>query len=118
VIARYQLSPITQKALKERNLTAEDVIRKALQIKPEGLEAGEGVVFPEGTDFLAWYKERPYWGKVKDGAISMNGEVFTSLSGAAAKITGRPTTNGWDFWMVKVAGKNEFVKVSSFRTQV
>jgi hypothetical protein len=116
--ARYQLSPFIQKVLRERNLTAEDVVRKALNIKPDGLDAGEGVIFPEGTSFLAWYKERPYWGTVKEGVIEMDGDKFTSLSGAAAKITGRPTTNGWSFWMVKTAGKNEFVPVSSFRKTV
>jgi hypothetical protein len=113
--ARYQVSPFIQKVLRERNLTAEDVLRKALNIKPEGLDAGDGVIFPEGTAFLKWYKERPYWGHVRDGAFEMEGEKFSSLSGAAAKITGRPTTNGWDFWMVKIAGKNEFVQASSFR---
>jgi len=115
MVARYQLSPLVQKTLKEKNLTAEEVIRKALHIKPEGFDAGEGAFFPEGTAFLAWYKERPYWGIVKEGVLVVDGESFNSVSGAAAKITGRPTTNGWSFWFIKTAGKNEFVPISEFR---
>jgi hypothetical protein len=122
-IARYQLSALTQKALKEKNLTADEVIRKALQIKPEGFDAGEGVIFPEGTVLFTYYKDRPYGVKVVEGALifedwsSLNSEgEFTSLSGAAAKVTGRPTTNGWDFWRtVKLPGKNDFFPMSNFR---
>jgi hypothetical protein len=113
--ARYQISPLVQKRLKEMNLTAEEVIRKALEIKAEGLATSEGVFFPEGTAFLAWYKERAHWGIVRDGAIEIDGKSFNSVSGAAASITGRPTTNGWDFWMIKQSGKNEFVPIKSFR---
>jgi len=114
---RYQISASVQHALKELNLTAEEVIRKALNIKAEGLQTSEGVFFAEGTAFLAWYKDRPHWGIVKEGAIEIEKERFSSVSGAAAKITGRPTTNGWAFWMIKVPGKNEFVPIASFRKQ-
>lgn len=114
-LPRFQLSPAVQKALTERNLTADEVIRKALNVRPEGLDAGEGVVFAEGTNFLAWYKDRPYWGVVKDGNLVVDGHSFSSVSGAAAKITGRPTTNGWSFWMVKIPNKNEFVPIMQLR---
>lgn len=113
--SRYQISTAVQKQLKELGLTAEEVIRKALNIKAEGLSTSEGVFFPEGTAFLAWYKERPHWGLVKEGAIEIEKERFTSVSGAAAKITGRPTTNGWAFWLIKLPGKNEFIPIMSFR---
>jgi hypothetical protein len=111
---RYEISPQLMKILRERNLTAEEVIRKALGIKAEGLNA-EGVFFPEGTAFLAWYKDNAHVGRVKEGAIEINGKRFTSVSGAAASVTGRPTTNGWSFWMVKLPGKNEFQNISTFR---
>lgn len=117
--SRYQISPVVQKKLKDLNLTAEEVIRKALDIKAEGLDVGEGVFFPEGTALLAWYKDTAHVGRVKNGAIVMDsgksGESFTSVSGAAASVTGRPTTNGWDFWMIKLPGKNEFAPIKSFR---
>ena len=78
--ARYDLSPLVQKALRERNLTAEDVIRKALNIKPEGFDAGEGVILPEGTAFMSWYKERPHWGIVQDGAMVIDGKSSLKIS--------------------------------------
>jgi hypothetical protein len=90
------------------------VLREVLQIKAEGLETAEGVIFPEGTAFLSWYKERPHWCHVKDGAIVIQGERFPSVSAAAVKITGRPT-NGWDFWQAKLPGKSEFVRISKLR---
>lgn len=114
--SRFHISPQVQKKLKEMNLTAEEVIRRALDIRAEGFDAGEGVYFPEGTALLAWYKDNAFSGKVKDGVILVNNKSFSSLSGAAAEITGRPTTNGWDFWsMVKLGGKNEFVPLKSLR---
>lgn len=112
---RNQISPLLQKKLKEMNLTAEEVIRKALDIKSEGLQTSEGVFFPEGTAFLAWYKDAAHVGRVKEGSIVIGDKSANSVSAAAAIITGRPTTNGWSFWMVKLPGKNEFVPIMSFR---
>jgi hypothetical protein len=114
--SRFQLSVLVQRKLRELNLNAEEVIRKALDIKGEGFDAGEGVHLSEGTVLLAWYKDAPYTGRIKEGEICVNDKCFTSLSGAAASITGRPTTNGWDFWLsVKFPGKNEFVPLKSLR---
>jgi hypothetical protein len=116
---RNQISPLVQKKLKEMNLTADDVIRKALEIKTEGLSTSEGVFFPEGTAFLAWYKDRPHWATVKDGEIDVEGKRVRSLSGAAAAITGRATTNGWDFWaLVKHPGRNDFTPMKTLRDNV
>ena len=116
--SRYQISPLVQKKLKEMNLSAEEVIRKALDIKAEGLSTSEGVFFPEGTAFLAWYKETAHVARIKDGGVVMDSDPktsYTSVSGAAAHVTGRATTNGWDFWMVKLPGKSEFLPIKSFR---
>lgn len=113
--SRYEISPTVQKKLRELNTTAEEVIRKALDLKPDGLATSEGPFFPEGTAFLVWYKDRPYWGHIKDGAIDIEGKKFTSVSGAAAEVTGRATTNGWSFWTVRLPGKTEFVPIMSLR---
>lgn len=113
--ARFKLSEQVQKRLVELDLTAEEIIRKVLDLKREGFDAGYGVVLSEGTHLLAWYKERPYGAVVKDGFIMMEGKVYDSLSGAAGAITGRPTTNGWAIWMVKAAGKNEFIPILNMR---
>lgn len=110
------VSPDVAKALELGNLNADQILRDALNIKPEGFTTSEGVMFPEGTAFLAWYKDRPHWGHVKNGALDIQGDRFTSVSSAAGKITGRPT-NGWDFWQCKVPGKSEFVRISKMRQQ-
>lgn len=113
--SRYQISTTVQEKLKEMNLTAEEVIRKALHIKTEGLATAEGVFFPEGTALLAWYKDEAHVARVKEGAIIISGKSVPSVSAAAAVVTGRATTNGWAFWQVKFPGKNEFVPIASLR---
>lgn len=110
----FTVSPAVAKALAASKKSAEEILRAALGVMPEGLEA-DGVTFPEGTAFLAWYKDRPYWGHVKEGSIEMMGERFPSVSAAAVKITGRPT-NGWDFWQCKFPNSGEFVRISKLRT--
>ncbi len=111
------LSDAVANALHATGLSAEDFLRKALKVKVVGLTTAEGVTFPEGTAFMAWYKERPYWGVVKNGALEIMDERFTSVSAAAGHITGRPT-NGWDFWQCKAPGKSEFVRISKLRGEV
>lgn len=113
--SRYEIGSVVQKKLRELNLTAEAVIREALDIKPDGLETTEGIFFPEGTSFVTWYKDVAYIATVTDGAVQIDGKSFTSVSGAAAHVTGKATTNGWDFWMVRFPGKKEVVPLSSLR---
>lgn len=120
---RNSISPLVQKRLKEMDLFADDVLRKALNVKAEGLMTSEGVFFPEGTKFISFYKDGGkdgmYTGTVKDGVIVMKhtGNSFTAVSGAAADVTGRAQTNGWAFWLVKLPGKNEVVPIASLRKQ-
>lgn len=110
-----KVSDQVAEAIAKTGKSAEDVLRECLQIRVQGLSTAEGVVFPEGTAFLAWYKDRPYWGHVSNGAIDIAGERFPSVSAAACKVTGRPTCNGWDFWQCKMPGKTEFVRISKLR---
>lgn len=111
--SRYELSAVVQKRLKDENLTADEVIRKALGLKNEGFTTSDGTYFAEGSVFLTWYKDRACSAIVKNGAIDIEGKTYNSLSGAAAHYTGRPTTNGWSFWSVKLPGKQEFVLCST-----
>lgn len=104
------VSDAVAKALEEAKRTADDILREVLKVPPEGLAA----VFPEGTAFLAWYKDRPYWGHVHEGLLEIQGERFTSVSSAAGKVMHRPT-NGWDFWQAKLPGRAEFVKINKLR---
>lgn len=111
-----QISDAVAKALADSKRTADDVLRETLKIKVEGFST-DGIVFPEGTAFLAWYKERPYWGFVKNGQIDIQGKRFPSVSAAACEITKRPTTNGWDFWQCKLPGRSEFIRISKLRSE-
>ncbi len=111
--SRYELSQVVQKRLKEANLTADEVLRKALGLKNEGFTTFDGTYFPEGSVFVTWYKDRACSAIVKNGVIEIDGATFNSLSGAAAHYTGRPTTNGWSFWSVRLPGKQEFVLCST-----
>ena len=111
-----QISNAVADALKATGFSAEDFLRVALKVEIKGLTTTEGVTFPEGTSFLAWYKDRPYWGHVKNGALEIMGERFTSVSAAAVKIAGRPM-NGWDFWQCKMPGKGEFVRINTLRSE-
>lgn len=116
-MSRLQISSAVQKELKDRNLTADEVLRRALKIKSEGFTTSDGKHIPEGTVFLAWYKGRALSAIATSGSIDADGKSFSSLSAAAAHYTGRPTTNGWDFWYIKEPGKAAFVPASSIRDE-
>lgn len=109
---RFEITPVVQKILKEKNLSADDVLRKALNVKVEGFTTPDGVHFPEGSVLIAWYKGNAVSAVIKSGSIEIGEKKFTSLSAAAAHYTGRATTNGWDFWFVRSPGKTEFVPAS------
>lgn len=111
--SRYELSQAVQKRLKEENLTADEVLRKALGLTVDGFTTTDGTYFPNGSVFVTWYKDRACSAVVKNGAIDVDGKVYKSLSAAAAVYTGRATTNGWDFWSVKLPGKQEFILCST-----
>lgn len=96
--------------------TVDAILRMILDVKPSGdLVTKEGVVFPEYTNFLVWYKDRAYYGNVVEGQIEVMGERFSTVSAAAVKITNRPT-NGWDFWKCKRPTDADFIKISTLRT--
>lgn len=107
-----KISDTVHAAIEASGKSADELLRKALHVKPEGM----GEIFPPGTAFVAWYKNRAYWGHIVDGALVMGegGETFTSVSAAAGSITGRPT-NGWDFWLCKFPGKADFVRINKLR---
>jgi hypothetical protein len=74
----------------------------------------KGVTFPEDTEFRALYKGRQYAGKVKGGALIMEGRRHTSPSAAAVFITGHPV-NGWRFWQCRMPGASEWKYISGLR---
>lgn len=85
-----------KKLFNELNLSPEDAVEALKTVKVEGITI-DGVHFPEETAFLFWYKRNMYITRVKEGFLVNDNapdESFTSLNGAAAKITGLKTTNG------------------------
>jgi hypothetical protein len=113
MMTRYKLSTAVERELKVRNLTADEVLRKALNIKVEGFTTPDGKYFPEGTIFVAIYKDKALSAFVRNGVIDVEGKSYSSLSAAAAHYTGRATTNGWDFWFVRFPGKSEFIQAKA-----
>lgn len=109
------LSDTVVKALIDLGLSADAVLREVLNIHEAGFTT-EGVTFPEGTYFRTWYKDRPYWGIIKNGAIEMQGKQFNSVSAAAASITGRPTTNGWEFWECRFPKRSDWIRIGKLKS--
>lgn len=109
-----KISNAVAQALNSVGMSADEFLRHALNVNDGALVTPDGVMFPEGSAMLAWYKDRPYWGHVVNGMIDIDGERFRSVSAAAVHITKRPT-NGWDFWQCRLPGKSEFVRISRLR---
>lgn len=107
------VSPEVIRALSSSNKTADEILREVLNIKAEGLATPEGVIFTEGSLFLAWHKDRPYWGRVENSALIIDGQTFQTLASATRHITHRGG-GGWDFWMVKLPDSPDFVKIETF----
>ena len=101
---QFAISPTVKRAVRSAGVTVDDLLRETLGLKDRGFTSN-GVYFAEGMIFGGWYKERPVTAIIKNGAIEVDGKTFSSFSGAAAHVTGRPTTNGWAFWFVKHRGQ-------------
>lgn len=112
MLSRYKLTEAVQKRLKDEDLTAETVIRKALGMD-QGFTTSDGTYFPEGTAFVGWYGDESRSAHVKNGALTIGKETFPSLSAAAAHYTGSPTTSGWNFFHVKLPGSKDMVRAST-----
>src|ERR1700730_18139749 len=70
---------------------------------------GDGVTLPHGTPVKMRYNRRTYEGQIVDGQWIVEGQVYTTPSGAAVGVArtkkGVPThLNGWNYWSVKLSG--------------
>ncbi len=84
---------------------------------------GKGVTLPHGTHFRMEYSGRMYEGTIDDGLWAIDGESFTSPSGAASgaarTAAGTPTRlNGWIYWTVKRPGDETWIPLNSLRERV
>ena len=94
--------------------TADELLREALLQKSDGLVTKEGVIFPNGTALLSWYKDRAYYANVSDGTIEIMGEHVDTMSAAAQMVT-KGRVNGWEFWKCRRPGDAEFIPVKNLR---
>lgn len=74
----------------------------------------ESVVFPEGTKFRGKYKGYFYYGKVRNGALTLNEKEFISPCQAALTITRTPI-DGWLFWDCKLPEQGSWMNISEFK---
>ena len=92
-----------EERLKELNLDAEEqarrrgAIHKALEVNQEGF-VSKDLVLPEGAILIGVCKGELKQAVARKGLLWVDGEGFSAISSAAAKVTGRPTTSGWEFW--------------------
>lgn len=102
-----------------------DILRRLLDLEEQpvkmvrgnktGLNVGDGVVLPDGTQLRKKYKGQLYEVAVTNGRIIYNGKGYTSPSGAAVAITGSPV-NGWRFWEVKMPDDDEYRLLAELRS--
>ena len=107
----YFLSAQVKKELRRLNFNADELLRKALAMPNEGFLTSDGKRLPEGTILVAWFKGKAIDATIRNGMINAGDKSYSSLSGAAAHFTGRPTTNGWDLWYAKLPTRREFIPV-------
>jgi hypothetical protein len=92
-----------EERLKELNLDAEEearrrgAIHKALEVNQEGF-ISKDLILPEGAILVGVCKGELKQAVARNGLLWVDGESFSAISSAAAKVTGRPTTSGWAFW--------------------
>ncbi len=94
--------------------TADELLREALLKNSDGLVTKEGVVVPNGTALLAWYKDRSYYANVSNGTIEIMGKHVYTRS-AAAQIVTKGRVNGWEFWKCRRPGDADFIPVKNLR---
>lgn len=129
-MAAIEISFDVYKALTMRrtseSVTYDDVLRELLRLpqssepkvatikaRPEGWSYKD-VFFPNGTEFRANYKGKPYTASVENGALMLNGERIGSPSLAAHKIT-KTSVNGWRFWECRLPGDSRWRMIEALR---
>ena len=74
----------------------------------------ESVVFPDGTKFRGKYKGYFYYGKVRNGTMTLDEKEFVSPCEAALTITRNPI-DGWLFWDCKLPEQVSWMNISEFK---
>ena len=76
----------------------------------------ESVVFPDGTEFRGKYKGYFYYGKVRNGTLTLDEKQFISPCEAALTIT-RSAIDGWLFWDCKFPGQLSWMNISNLKNK-
>lgn len=103
-------------AAEKQGVNIEQLLRDLLQLPP--VDTGwivKGVHFPQGTMFRTWYKDRPWWGEVRDGGLWIDGKKYTTPSEATGVFT-QPCINGWRVWEAKFPNTREWVSIFDLRS--
>ena len=76
----------------------------------------KGVTLPHGTKLRMQYNGRQYNGAVENGQWVVEGERFSTPSGAASRVAvtknGNHTSlDGWAYWYVKRPGDTDWIEI-------
>lgn len=105
-------------AARAADVNIENVVRQALGMPPLDTDGWtvKGVYFPKGTFFRTWYKDRPYWGEVRDGALYIEGKRYSTPSEATGVFV-QPPINGWRVWEAKFPDSRTWVDIFDLRPE-
>lgn len=85
----------------------------------------DGVVLPHGTLARMEYDrgKQVYEGAFLNGCLVVGNRKFDSLSPAARELAttkagGKTQLNGWLYWMAKLPGENDWMKLNELRSAV
>lgn len=78
--------------------------------------SGYGVVLPHGTALRMAYNGQTHLGEIRDGCWLVEGDRYTSPSGAASGVAktkkgGRANLDGWKYWNAKLPGHEDWVSM-------
>lgn len=94
-------------------------IETSVEVEP-GAWSRDGAVLPNGTLLRMTYNGQMLHGQVANGVWIVNGQMFTSPSGAAMKNvrtkSGNTTSlDGWTYWWVKRPQDPDYIQLSTLR---
>ncbi len=95
-------------------MTRRQAMYQALGLKQSGF-ISKDLRLEEGSILIGVFKGQLSQAVVRDGQLWVDGEGFTALSSAAAKVTGRATTSGWEFWEKAWMPSRGFVELAELR---
>jgi hypothetical protein len=109
-----------EEQLKDMNLEPEEeakqrkIMYKAFRIEIEGFTS-QDIELPEGAILIGVHKGELKQALATKGQLWVDGEPFTSISGAAFKATDTRTLTGWELWKMVYIPRTGFIEVKDLR---